>query len=51
MELSSSDDLGQFLHICRLDVYNIETLVLYVEVPEIDAQIVAADECFPVAIH
>ena len=37
VELSSGDDFGQFLHVCRLDINNVEALVLDIEVPQIDA--------------
>lgn len=36
MEFGSSDDLGQFLHVRRLYIDDVETLILYVEVPQID---------------
>lgn len=51
VELCSCDDLGEFLHIRWLDVYNIEALVLYVEVPEIDAQVITADEGLAITVH
>ena len=51
MELSGRDDLGQLLHVCGLDVNDIEALVLNVEVPQVDPEVVAADEGFPVAVH
>ena len=35
VELSSCDDLGQFLHISWLDIDNVEALVLDVQVPQI----------------
>ena len=35
VELCSSDDLRQFLHVCRLDVNYVEALILYVEIPQI----------------
>ena len=51
VELGGRDDLGQLLHVRRLDVDNVEALVLDVEVPQVDAQIVTADECLSVAVH
>jgi hypothetical protein len=50
MELSRCDDLCELLHVGWLDVDNIEALVLDVEIPQIDAQIIAADECLPIAV-
>lgn len=43
VELGGRDDLGQLLHIGGLDINDIEALILYVQVPEVDAQIIAAD--------
>ena len=51
VELCGGDDLGQLLHVRRLDVDNVEALVLDVEVPEVDTQVVTADECLPVTVH
>jgi len=51
MKLGGRDDLGQLLHVCGLDVDNVEALVLYVEMPQVDPKIVAADEGFTVAVH
>ena len=51
VELGSRYHLSQLLHVGRLDVDNVETLVLYVEVPQVDAQVIAADKCLPVAIY
>ena len=51
MELGGCDDLGQLLHVRRLDVDDVEALVLDVEVPQVDAQIVAAYEGLAVAVH
>ena len=50
MKLGCGDHLGQFLHIGRLDVDDIEALVLDVEVPQIDTQIITANEGFSVAV-
>ena len=51
MELCRGDDLGQFLHIRGLDIDNVEALVLYIQIPEIDSQVITADEGLPIAIH
>ena len=50
MELCSSYHLRQLLHVGRFDVNNIETLILYIEIPEVYSQIVTADEGLPIAI-
>lgn len=51
MELCGGNDLGQLLHVGRLDINNIETLILDVEIPQVDAQVVTADVCFAIAVH
>lgn len=51
MEFSRSDDLRELFHIGRLDIDNVEALVLDVEVPQVDSQIVTADERLTVAVH
>lgn len=50
VEFGGSDDFGQFFHICRFNVNDVEGLVLDVEIPQIDPEIVAADESFTVAV-
>lgn len=50
MEFGSSNDFGQFLHVCRFYVNDIEGLILNVEIPEIDPEIVTADKSFTVAV-
>lgn len=37
VEFGGGDDLCEFLHVCGLDVDNVETLVLNVEVPKVDS--------------
>ena len=51
MELCSSDDLRKLFHIGRLNINDIETLVLNVEMPEVYSKVVTADECLSVTIH
>ena len=50
VEFGSCNDLGQFLHIRWFDVNDIEALVLNVEVPEVDSQIVTADEGLSITV-
>jgi hypothetical protein len=51
VELGSCDDFGQFFHVCRFDIDNVEALILDVEVPEVDPKVVTADERFPIAVY
>lgn len=51
VEFSGRDDLGELFHVRRLDVYNIETLVLDVQVPKVDTEIIAADKCLSIAVN
>lgn len=50
VELSSGDDLGQLLHVRRLDVHDIEALVLDVEIPKVDSQIITADKGLSITV-
>ena len=50
MEFCSCDDLGQLLHVCGLDVDNVEALILDVEIPQIDPKIITADKGFAIAV-
>jgi hypothetical protein len=50
VELGGGDDLGQLLHVGGLDVDDVEGLVLDVEIPEVDAQVVGADKGLAVAV-
>lgn len=51
MEFSSCNDFSQFFHVGWLDIDNVETLVLNVEIPEIYSQVITADESLPITIH
>lgn len=50
MEFCGSDDLRKLLHIRRLDIHNIEALILDVQIPEVYTQIIATDERLPIAV-
>lgn len=50
MKLGSRDDFSELFHIRWLDVDNVETLILDVEVPQIDAEVVTTYERLPIAI-
>jgi hypothetical protein len=51
MELGGSDDFRKLFHVGRLNIDNVEALVLDVEVPEVDPQIVATNESLAVAVY
>lgn len=51
VELSRCNDLRQLLHVCRFDIHNVETLVLDVEVPQVDSEIVTADKGLAITVH
>jgi len=50
MKLGGRDNLGKFLHVCRLDIHNVEALVLDVQVPQVYAQIITTDERLSVTV-
>lgn len=50
VELGRSDDLCQLLHIGRFDINDVEALILDIQVPKIYSQVIAADECFSIAV-
>lgn len=50
MELSSSDNLSQLFHIGGFDINYVEALILNIEVPKVDSQIVTANESFAIAV-
>ena len=50
MEFGGRDHFRQLLHVRRLDIDDVEALILNIKVPQVHAQIVATDECFPVAV-
>ena len=51
VELCRRDNLRELLHVRRLDVDDVEALVLDVQVPQVYAEIVAADEGLAVAVY
>lgn len=50
VELSSRNHLCQLLHVCRFDINNVETLILNVQVPEVDSKVVTADKGLAVTV-
>lgn len=50
VEFGRGDNLGEFFHVGRFDIDNVETLVLNVKVPEVDTEIVAAYEGLSVTV-
>lgn len=51
VEFGSCNNFREFFHVGRLDVNNIEALILCVEIPQIDTQIIAADESLSIAVY
>lgn len=51
MKFGRRDDLRQLFHISWLNVNNVEALILDVEIPEVDPQVIAADKCFSITIY
>lgn len=50
VKLGSGDNLSQLLHVCRLDVDNVKALILDIQIPEVDAEVVRADKRLAVAV-
>lgn len=51
VELCSGNNFRQFLHISRLDIHNVEALILDIEIPEINAEIITRNESLSIRIH
>lgn len=51
MKLRGGNNLSQLLHIRRLDIDDVEALVLNVQVPEVYPQIIGRDKRLPIAVH
>jgi len=51
VELGGRDDFGELLHVGWFDVNNIEALVLDVQVPQVDSQVVAGNESLSVRVY
>lgn len=51
VKLGCGNDFSQLLHVRGLNVNNVEALILYVEIPEIDSEIVTADEGLAIAVY
>jgi hypothetical protein len=50
MEFRSSYDFSQLFHVCWFDVYNVEALILDVQIPKINSKVVAADESLAITV-
>ena len=50
VELCSSDHFGQLLHVGGFYIDNVEALILYVEIPKINPQVITANESLAVAV-
>ncbi|KAI6754410.1 hypothetical protein HG530_012924 [Fusarium avenaceum] len=51
VKFGGRDDFGELFHVGRLDINNVETLILNIEVPKIDPQIITADKGLSIAVH
>jgi hypothetical protein len=51
VEFRSSDNFCQFLHIRGFDVDNVEALVLDIQIPQVDPEIVTTDKGLAVAVY
>lgn len=51
VKLCCGNDLCEFLHVGRLDIDNVKALILNVQVPQVDPQIVTADESLSIAVY
>ena len=50
MEFCSSNNFSELFHINRLDVNDIEALVLNVKIPKVYSEVVTTDKCLSIAI-
>lgn len=51
VEFGGRDNLCKLLHVRGFDINDIKALVLNVEIPQIDSEVITADEGLPVAVH
>lgn len=51
MKLGRCDYLREFFHVGRFDIHNVEALVLNVEIPQVDSEVITANESFAIAVH
>ncbi len=51
VKLGGSNNFRQFLHVGRLDVDYIEALISYVQMPEVDAQVISRKVCLGVRVN
>ncbi len=50
MKFCSCYNFRKLFHICRFDIDDIEALILDVQIPEIDSQVVAADKGLAITV-
>lgn len=50
MEFGCCDNFGEFFHVRGFDINDVEALILYVQVPQIDPEIIAADKSLAVTV-
>ena len=51
MALGGCDDFGELLHVRRLDINNIKTMVARLQIPKVDAQVIRGDKGFGIAVE
>lgn len=51
MEFSCSDNLCEFLHVCGFYVNNVEALILDIQVPQVDPEIITTDKSLPITVY
>jgi hypothetical protein len=51
VEFGRGDDLSEFFHISRLDIHDVEALILDVQIPQVHTEIVTADKGFTIAVN
>src|SRR2546423_13552368 len=50
MKFRSRYHFCEFFHVRRFDINDVEALVLYVQVPEVDAKVITTDKCLSIAV-
>lgn len=50
VELSGGDNLSKLFHVRWFDIDNVEALVLNIEVPEVNSEIIGADKGLAIAV-
>lgn len=51
VELGGSYDLRKLFHVRWFDIHDVETLVLYVQIPKVNSQIITTNESLAVTVY